>query len=194
MAKPKGSNKENLERTRQHLLRVARSCFATAGFHRTSTTKVIEQAGSSRGSLYHHFPDKKALFQAVYDQLSQEIGEIIAANSHHGNTPIEELINGCVVYLEIFADQAFAQVVLIDGPNVLGMDYYRGSDSETSYSALAEGVADFVEDPVRVRLLADFLSGALDTYALRIAMADDREQAVGEYTEAFRELAGRVLA
>src|SRR5688500_4173058 len=56
------------ERTRSALLDTARSRFATDGYAATSTPAIVEEAGVSRGALYHHFSDKAELFQAVVER------------------------------------------------------------------------------------------------------------------------------
>lgn len=193
MAKPTGSNKENLERTRAHLLAIARECFATHGFHDASTTMIIEEAQSSRGTLYHHFPDKVALFKAVYDVLCQEVFEVIMQYPYKGDNPAEDLLAGCKAYLGVFVNQAFARIMLMDAPTVLSMDYCRSQDHQTAYKALKEGVAEIVTDGNAALMLTDFLSGALDTFAFRIATAQNREMAFEEYAASFEQLARKLI-
>ena len=193
MPKPHGSNKENLEKTRAQLMAEAKACFAKYGYAETSTNLIINNAKSSRGSLYHHFADKKEIFKAVYDALYQEVAERIAGYPYKRQSPAEDLIDGCIAYLQIFTDQAFAQIMLIDAPHVLGMDYCRSRDAETAYKALYEGVKSTVKDKKQSVFIADFLSGALDTYALRIAMAPKRKHAFDVYKDSFRALAQRIL-
>lgn len=193
MAKPKGSNKENLEKTRAHLLAIARQLFAEHGFNGTSTTMLVDAAQSSRGALYHHFKDKTEIFRAVYDILCDEIGAVIEDYPYKGNNAVDDLIDGCIAYLEIFIRPEFAQILLIDGPNVLGAEYCRSKDRETAYKALAEGITACGTDKQETVLITDFFSGALDTYALQIATAEDKQSAFRHYSEGFRILAYKLL-
>ncbi|RMF09226.1 MAG: TetR/AcrR family transcriptional regulator [Alphaproteobacteria bacterium] len=193
MAKPAGSNKENFERTRAHLLAVATACFARHGFHGASTNMVVREARSSRGSLYHHFPDKQAMFKAVYDSLCKQLADRIATYPYEGVDPLEDLIAGCLAYLRVFTDQAFARIMLMDGPLVLGIEYCRSWDMETAYKALHEGVIDILGPGEQAPVVTDYLSGALDTYALRIATAEDRDHAYHLYAPAFADLTKRLF-
>jgi AcrR family transcriptional regulator len=192
MSKPTGSNRENLQRTRSHLLAVAVKCFFEYGYAETSTNMIIEKAKSSRGSLYHHFADKKDLFKAVYDSLCFEIADRITNYPYKEENPIDDLIDGCSAYLELFIDQAFAQIVLIDAPHVLGMEYCRSKDSDTAYKALYEGVR-LIKRNQQDLLVTDFLSGALDTYALKIATSKDRKKTFKLYNSSFKEYARSIL-
>jgi AcrR family transcriptional regulator len=74
--------------TRRVLLDAAREVFAERGFAESSVADVVERAGSSVGSLYHHFGGKSELFLALWEdwQGSQEkrAAEAVAAASRAG--------------------------------------------------------------------------------------------------------------
>src|SRR3984957_6213497 len=53
------------EATRGQLVAIATRMFAERGYEDTSVEAVLREAGVSRGSLYHHFASKEALFEAV---------------------------------------------------------------------------------------------------------------------------------
>lgn len=74
--------------TRRVLLDAAREVFAERGFAESSVADVVERAGSSVGSLYHHFGGKSELFLALWEdwQGSQEkrAAEAVAAARRAG--------------------------------------------------------------------------------------------------------------
>ncbi|NIY48213.1 TetR/AcrR family transcriptional regulator [Cedecea colo] len=51
--------------TRIRILRAARQCFAKNGFHSASMKTICGACGMSPGTLYHHFPSKDALIEAI---------------------------------------------------------------------------------------------------------------------------------
>lgn len=53
--------------TRRRLLEAAESLFVRAGYDGASMSDVAERAGVAVGTLYHHFPDKRALLLALID-------------------------------------------------------------------------------------------------------------------------------
>lgn len=69
--------------TRRVLLDAAREVFAERGFAESSVADVVERAGSSVGSLYHHFGGKSELFLALWEdwQGSQEQRAAEAVNA-----------------------------------------------------------------------------------------------------------------
>src|ERR1700691_1628356 len=60
--------------TQRALLAAAREIFTQRGFTDASIADIVEEAGSSVGSLYHHFGGKSELFVALWQQhqLSHE--------------------------------------------------------------------------------------------------------------------------
>ena len=58
--------------TRGRLLAVARELFARQGYEATATAQILSEAGVSRGAMYHHFPSKRDVFEAVFVDVSDE--------------------------------------------------------------------------------------------------------------------------
>src|SRR5260370_3957238 len=54
--------------TQSALLDAARQVFTSRGFSDASIADVVERAGSSVGSLYHHFGGKSELFLALWQE------------------------------------------------------------------------------------------------------------------------------
>lgn len=54
---------------RREILAAAERCFFTYGFAKTSIDDIAKQAGVSRPLLYRKFPNKEAIFEAIYDQV-----------------------------------------------------------------------------------------------------------------------------
>src|SRR5260221_11782716 len=54
--------------TQRALLDAAREVFTSRGFADASIADVVERAGSSVGSLYHHFGGKSELFLALWQE------------------------------------------------------------------------------------------------------------------------------
>ena len=73
--------------TRDAILDAAERCFAERGFAGVSTREIAAEAGlRNQASLYHHFTDKRALYEAALARgvapivaLMEETGMILAA-------------------------------------------------------------------------------------------------------------------
>lgn len=62
---------------RQQLLTVARKLFAKEGYHGASIDDVIQTAGVARGTFYNYFDNKRALFQAVLEELFELVWQSV---------------------------------------------------------------------------------------------------------------------
>ena len=62
--------------TRRALLDAARALFSERGYAGTAREDIVERAGVTRGALYHHFANKQAVFQAVFEELEAALDEL----------------------------------------------------------------------------------------------------------------------
>ncbi len=71
------TQEERREATRAALLDATIDCLVDYGYAATTTTKVVERAGVSRGAQVHHFPTKAELVSEAVRRLAQRrVGEI----------------------------------------------------------------------------------------------------------------------
>jgi AcrR family transcriptional regulator len=61
------------ERSRKHILDAALKLFSHHGYGATSVNDIAEEAGLSKGNLYHHFSDKETIFRALLDRYFEAI-------------------------------------------------------------------------------------------------------------------------
>ena len=54
--------------TRDRLVATAAEVFNRDGYDGTDSNRIAREAGYSPGTFYKHFPDKKAIFLAVYEE------------------------------------------------------------------------------------------------------------------------------
>ena len=169
--------------TRAALLAAARPLFAERGFGGVGTETIVQAVGVTRGALYHQFADKTDLFEAVFEAIEQDLtrrlGERIAAAGV--SDPIQAMMLGADAWLDACGEQAVQQIVLLDGPSVLGWQRWR--DISLRYGlGLVEGLLTRAIEvgriqPQPVAALAHVLVGALDEAALYIARSDDQATA-----------------
>src|SRR3954462_8287582 len=170
---------ERSEATRGALIAAARPLFAGRGYAGVGTEEIVRAAGVTRGALYHHFAGKRELFEAVYVQLEVELAERIAEGALRSGAaaPLEAMRAGAEMFLQACTVPEVQQIVLLDGPSVLGWDRWREIGAEYGLglieATLQAGVdaGEIVEQPVRP--LAHLLMGALDEAAMLVARAED---------------------
>ncbi|RSN05272.1 TetR family transcriptional regulator [Streptomyces sp. WAC 05977] len=67
------------EAKRRAILDAAAGCFAMKGFEKTTTAEICRAAGISTGSLFHYFPNKRAVFVGIFEQDADETAALLAA-------------------------------------------------------------------------------------------------------------------
>src|SRR5215471_17911150 len=131
---------ERGQATRDNLVAVATRLFAERGFEGTSIEAVLDEAGVSRGSLYHHFPSKEALFEAVFQATEARIGVEVLEGASELNDPVAILHAGSLAWMRLAGDPVVQRIVLIDAPAVLGWDRWRAIEEENALGTIKAGM------------------------------------------------------
>ncbi|MBR1221381.1 TetR/AcrR family transcriptional regulator [Bradyrhizobium sp. U87765 SZCCT0131] len=168
------TNRDRTERTRAALLQAARALFVAKGYADTSTPEIVAAAGITRGALYHHFDDKKALFRAVVAAEAEAVAHDIEQRAAPVKaSPVNALLAGGVAYLDAMAVPGRTRLLLIEGPSVLGVAEIRALDDDTAARTLREGLQAAIGSSAQLPALADLLSAAFDRAALAIEAGAD---------------------
>jgi AcrR family transcriptional regulator len=183
--------------TRGQLIEVATRLFAEHGYEGTSIESVLSAAGVSRGALYHHFPGKEALFEAVVVAVSDQVTVKLTAAVLGCTDPVDAMRTGALAWIELAADPVIQRVVLVDAPSVLGWERWRDMDGGRTLGAL-RAMLQAVSDsgrlpPELVDPFSHMILAALDEIVLVVARADDPAAAVADGRMATEELLRRLL-
>ena len=95
--------------TRDRLLDAAAAVFLEHGYSRASMDQVRQAAGVSNGSLYHHFPTKAELADALYVQTLHAFhGALLAAikGDVDAETGIKGMVRAYVTWVVRHPDRA----------------------------------------------------------------------------------------
>jgi AcrR family transcriptional regulator len=179
--------------TRQALVDAAAELFGQTGYAATSIDEIVAAAGVTKGAMYHHFPDKEALFKAVFERVQQQVSDTVAAEFLQLE-PWEALESGCQLWIDAHLDPAVRQIALTDARAVLGWDAAREVETRFSAVALRGALRKAMRAEViaiqPLRPLALMLTGALSEACLYVAQADDTDTARDEVSN----LIGSVLS
>lgn len=135
---------EQAEETRAALIRAGMLLFGTCGYAQTSLTAISTEAGTTKGALFHHFQNKEELFRAVWTEAQFEMdaqARAAANGARSAADPYASFLAGCRTYLEWVDRAGFQQIVLIDGPSVLGAAGWYEQDNALGHQNVLSGVA-----------------------------------------------------
>ncbi|KIZ14714.1 TetR/AcrR family transcriptional regulator [Streptomyces natalensis] len=87
---------------RAQLLGVAARLFAAHPYDEVLMEDVAERAGVSRALLYRHFPGKRDLFAALYQQAAEQL--LTKTRLDPADSLVEQLTEGLDAHIEYFAE------------------------------------------------------------------------------------------
>jgi AcrR family transcriptional regulator len=180
-----------IQETRAKLMAAGRKAFAEVGYADASMDDFTAEAGLTRGALYHHFGDKKGLFQAVISQIDAEMAERLRQRAARARSRWEGFVEEGIGYIEMALEPEIQRIVLRDGPAVLG-DPASWPSADGCVAAMRASLealqADGVIRDVDPEATARMISGASCYAAQWIANADDPLATSRRATAAYRRL------
>ncbi|WP_198650823.1 MULTISPECIES: TetR/AcrR family transcriptional regulator [Devosia] len=187
---------EMIAETRAKLLAAGRKAFGEIGYADASMDDFTGKVGLTRGALYHHFGDKRGLFEAVIAQIDAEMTVRLKARAAKMRTPWEGFIEEGIGYIEMALEPEIRRIVLRDGPAVLG-DPASWPTTNGCMTAMKECLAELAEDgvirDVDLEATARMLTGASCYAATWIANAEDPQAISDRATAAYRRLVEGLL-
>lgn len=170
---PRRSNPERSADMRARLITAARRMFVAHGYAATSTPTIVKDAGVTRGALYHHFPDKLAIFHAVIEAESAAVSEAIEAADAPAMTAMDRLLAGAEAYVQAMQAEGRTRLLLVEGPAVLGRQAMRQIEGQHGDASLKIGLEEAMTEgalpPLPIDPLASLLSAVFERAALDVA-------------------------
>lgn len=180
MSDVKPQRLEYVEQTRDALLSAAEQLFVTRGYAATSIDAVATEARFTKGAVYRHFSDKRALFTAVFERVEIDMMSAMAGQLLDGEISWETASDALSIYLDVCTDHRFRRIVLEEAPAVLGWQTWRELDQQYTGDLLRQilsGLMDAGEIPHQpVDLAARLCCATVGEGALAIAQSDNPEE------------------
>jgi len=184
--------------TRSALIRAGRELFTKKGYDATSTDEIVERSRLSKGALYHHFSSKHELFRAVFEDVEAALIRRSGAEADDfppAGSPAfwEESMTLFLAYLDAASDDAaFRQIVLLDGPAVLGWELWREIQAMLAPDHMETWIRNAIDQgliaPHPVLPLAHLLIAAMNEAVMYVAHAPDPAAARSQIAPVVRAL------
>lgn len=165
---------------RRAIVDAAAGCFAEKGFERTTTADICRAAGISSGSLFHYFPNKRAVFTAIFTDDAVETAERLEAAAK-ADDPLAALLDVATELAGQVAHPAVVRLVLEAAAQAARDDEFAELIKRND-GALRDGLAVLVEraadagqiDPgVTPRAAAGWVAGLVDAMISRASLDPD---------------------
>lgn len=163
--------------TVNNLIRVARLHFSQYGYEKTSLESISKEVKMTRGALYHHFKNKKMLFLAVLTEVQIEVGSYVEKKAMSSDDEWEQLVLGCIAFVEAAVKESNRRIFLIDSISVVGWGVWRDMDSKNSATHLEEQLQVLKDLGILVNFntsyITHLISGALNELSLYLAESNE---------------------
>ncbi|MDO8774514.1 MAG: TetR/AcrR family transcriptional regulator [Burkholderiaceae bacterium] len=133
---------EYADATRAALLNAAKDVFVEEGYQQAAVEVIARKARVTRGAFYHHFEDKKALFEALVVALQADAATRLVQRAQGVSQPLARLKLGTKAFLEVCTEQAYRRLVIQDAPAVLGMQRCREIGQQYPFGLLTRALAE----------------------------------------------------
>jgi len=179
MARYKESERKNvLSKTRRLLLEAAAAEFAREGYHGANINRISTAAGFAKGTVYNHFPSKKALLLALIEDIAGNHYDFIAERVGQEDDPagrLEQFFAAGFAFVVTYPTHARVMINTIYGPEtefkMVAYQAYQPLFQLVGSEILGAGMAQDIFRPVD----AGATAGLLMTIYLGTASQVDEE-------------------
>ena len=183
---------ERREKTKGAIVKAAKRIFGERGFAAATMDDIAAGARVAKGAVYHHFLTKEAVFAAVFEQVSLELVSDLDRISRAEKDALAAMAAGTQAYFAACSKAVTGQIILRDGPAVLGWERWREIDARhfggkfprALNAAMDAGL--IARQPVEP--LARLLLGAVTEAAVAVSAGPDIGKVGTDYARAFRSL------
>jgi TetR/AcrR family fatty acid metabolism transcriptional regulator len=172
--------------TRDRILDGALEVFARKGYHGAIVDDIVRASGTSKGAVYHHFPNKEALFLALVDDFAARLAGAVATAIAEQRGALAKIESALSAALATFAaDERLARLILLEAVSLGAMYQAKRAEVTGRFATLIQGyldeaVADGSIAPVDTRvttlawlgaineIVVHWLHGALDDVSTTI--------------------------
>ncbi|MGH9136172.1 MAG: TetR/AcrR family transcriptional regulator [Acidimicrobiales bacterium] len=170
----------------------ARRAFTRHGFAGASTSEIAAAAGVTRGAVYHHFPDKTALFRAAFGAVEAELDAAVRAAAGAETNARAAFLAGGRAMLDFMVRPEYRRLAAVEAPAVLGLEEWHATDAALGLRSVRGGLralhrGGYLAEPP-TPTLALFVFGALTEAGLALSRGEPGVDAIEVIAEIERLL------
>lgn len=184
--------------TKNEILKHAQALFAKHGYANTRFDLIGKDLEITSGAMYHHFKNKRDLFDLVVKNCAEKISDKVEASANGESNILEGIIIGCLTFIREASSPRYSKIVLEDSISVLGWKRWKEIDEVTSESKLVEAIdAAKIEHQLKSELdsntLARFISGGVNELSLWTSHQSNKTEALAKCEKVLRGIINSVV-
>lgn len=167
--------------TRAALLETSTRMFAERGFAATALDDVASATQVTRGAVYHHFANKKALFEAVFEDMESDAMQRVATAMAGATDPWQAAMAGLNAFLDRCCDPLYGQLIWHEGPVALGWHGWQQCEEQFAYGVVEQMLRALIDsghiEPMPLDTTARFAFSLLGAAGMLLADAEEEDKA-----------------
>lgn len=169
--------------TRERILREASHLFAARGYYGSSTRDIATAVGIRQPSLFHHFPNKQAIFQELLSYSLDDSAEVADFLARKAGSPAARLYRFLVEDFRYLMDSPYDLRSIFNGDVLLDEEF---EPWERTAGRLYVAVAAIVRQGIEVGEFIEIDVGFARQVISGLMLETIRERSLGEELPAQR--------
>ena len=167
--------------TRIRILEAAVRVFSQKGYHETRVDDIVAESGSSKGSLYFHFPSKEKIFLALIDTFTSLLETRLRESLEKEEHGLQQLDSALQSSLKLFQQyRGLAKIVLVQAVGLgAAFEEHRRSINDRFaaiiQNRLERGISDGSIPPLQTEIAARAWVGALNEIVIHWIYSGDTD-------------------
>ncbi len=181
-------NSQSRDHRRQRLVDSAKEAFASNGYHETSVSEIVRQAGIARSTFYQYFDSKQHLFESILDNLLQDLHDAIRPVSLAPGAlaPLLQIRDNLTRVFDLVLDEKDLTRILMQHSGALDLtmvkqleDFY-GQAARMIQHSLNLGIAMNLIRPCNTHLISFSIIGAVKEVVFQLTTSTEQRPATQE--------------
>ena len=118
-----GKRDEQKLKVRERLMKEALALFSSSGFEKTTVAHIVEKSEIARGTFYNYFPDTQKLFDALIEELNQNIKAAIQQTRRDSENVYDYLYGTFKNYFELIGTPQMIQFHILNQAHIRQSSY-----------------------------------------------------------------------
>ncbi len=179
------------EETREAILETSHRLFSRQLFSGTTLEAIAEQSRVTKGAVYHHFKDKRAVFSACLERQAKQVSGVMAAVPQQDDVWAYAFAQ-CRAFLDFIVAHGKHTISLQQAITVLGWDAWRAIDSHYTLGHV-ERVMARLQDSGRMKLysrelVVNMIYGLLVNAAMNLSSLPNIDQTYQDLDEIVQDM------
>ena len=118
-----GKRDEQKLKVRERLMKEGLALFSSSGFEKTTVAHIVEKSEIARGTFYNYFPDTQKLFDALIEELNQNIKAAIQQTRRDSKNVYDYLYGTFKNYFELIGTPQMIQFHILNQAHIRQSSY-----------------------------------------------------------------------